>query len=66
MQREIRSVSGGKEAGLNGGAELHVIVPGTFWGSSEEIEGERRRGGGPGLMQLGLWKLKVQFSLVSS
>lgn len=43
-QREMRSVSGGKEAGPSGGAELHVIVPGKFWGSTEEMEGERRRG----------------------
>lgn len=41
----VRIVSGGKEAGLSGGAELHVIVPGKLWGSAEEVEGEERRRG---------------------
>lgn len=53
VQREIGSVSGGKEAGPCRGAQLRVIVPGKFWGSAEEMEGERD-GGRPALMQLGL------------
>lgn len=72
--RESESAIERERVGPSGGAEHHVIVPWKSWAAQRKREKSERqrqreieRGGETRavLMQLGVWKLKVQFSLGS-